>query len=84
MSELQYSLPVIGGQQQLKEIFIKKQTSKSHTPTKTLPRADFSIILQSVPEIQNPAGKLSPTEEVSVVRYMITSSDWKQVAEVSK
>jgi len=34
--------------------------------------------------IQDPASKLSPTEEVSVVRYMIKSSDWKKVAEVSK
>jgi hypothetical protein len=31
--------------------------------------------------IQDPASKLSPKEEVSVVRYMIGQGDWKKVAE---
>jgi superfamily II DNA or RNA helicase len=31
--------------------------------------------------IQDPASKLSPTEEVSVVRYMVGQSDWKRAAE---
>jgi len=29
--------------------------------------------------IQNPAAKLQPTEEVSIVRYMIENSEWKKV-----
>ena len=33
--------------------------------------------------IQDPASKLSPKEEVSVVRYMVGTSDWKRAAEVS-
>jgi hypothetical protein len=32
--------------------------------------------------IQDPASKLSPREEVSVVRYMVTLGDWKQAASV--
>lgn len=53
MSELQYSLPAIRGQQQqIEKVPIKKQTSRDRSSTKTPPRADFSIILQSVPEIQ--------------------------------
>lgn len=31
--------------------------------------------------IQDPASKLSPREEVSVVRYMIGQGDWKKAAE---
>ncbi|NLE38620.1 MAG: DUF3883 domain-containing protein, partial [Pirellulaceae bacterium] len=31
--------------------------------------------------IQNPASKLSPREEVSVVRYMVGQSDWRSAAE---
>lgn len=31
--------------------------------------------------IQDPASKLSPKEEVSVVRYMVGQGDWKQAAE---
>ena len=31
--------------------------------------------------IQNPAAKLEPTEEVSIVRYMVDSKDWKKVKE---
>lgn len=30
--------------------------------------------------IQNPAAKLSPTEEVSIVRYMVSEKDWNSVA----
>ena len=30
--------------------------------------------------IQNPASKLSPREEVSVVRYVVGQRDWKEVA----
>ena len=30
--------------------------------------------------IQDPASKLSPKEEVSVVRYMIGQGDWKKAA----
>jgi hypothetical protein len=33
--------------------------------------------------IQDPASKLSPKEEVSVVRYMIGQGDWKKAAEKS-
>ena len=31
--------------------------------------------------IQDPASKLSPKEEVSVVRYMVGQADWKRAAE---
>ena len=31
--------------------------------------------------IQNPAAKLEPTEEVSIVRYMVDPKDWKKVKE---
>ena len=40
----------------------------------------------STPElhlIQDPASKLSPKEEVSVVRYMVGQGDWKRAAEVT-
>jgi hypothetical protein len=30
--------------------------------------------------IQDPASKLNPKEEVSVVRYMIGQGDWKKAA----
>jgi hypothetical protein len=30
--------------------------------------------------IQDPASKLSPKEEVSVVRYVVGHKDWKQAA----
>ena len=30
--------------------------------------------------IQDPASKLSPKEEVSVVRYMVGQGDWRQAA----
>ncbi len=30
--------------------------------------------------IQDPASKLHPKEEVSVVRYMVVQTDWKQAA----
>jgi hypothetical protein len=33
--------------------------------------------------IQDPASKLSPKEEVSVVRYMIELGDWRRVASES-
>jgi len=39
---------------------------------------------KSTPElhlIQDPASKLSPKEEISVVRYMVGQSDWQQAAE---
>jgi len=55
MSELllQYSLPVIQGQQrQAEKVPIERETSSHLSSTKTLPQADFSIRLQSVPEIQ--------------------------------
>jgi len=32
--------------------------------------------------IQNPAAKLDPREEVSVVRYMVGQDDWKKASEV--
>jgi hypothetical protein len=31
--------------------------------------------------IQDPASKLRPTEEVSVVRYLVAQSEWQQAAE---
>lgn len=31
--------------------------------------------------IQDPASKLNPKEEVSVVRYMVTQSDWRRAAD---
>lgn len=31
--------------------------------------------------IQDPASKLAPREEVSVVRYMVGQGDWKKAAE---
>jgi superfamily II DNA or RNA helicase len=42
---------------------------------------------RSTPElhlIQDPASKLSPKEEVSVVRYMIAQSDWRKATEAGK
>jgi hypothetical protein len=30
--------------------------------------------------IQDPASKLSPKEEISVVRYVVGQRDWKQAA----
>jgi hypothetical protein len=34
--------------------------------------------------IQDPASKLNPKEEVSVVRYMVGHDDWKRAAEVTQ
>jgi hypothetical protein len=34
--------------------------------------------------IQDPASKLSPTEEISVVRYMVAQQDWRKAAQPSE
>lgn len=31
--------------------------------------------------IRDPASKLNPTEEVSVIRYMVSQTDWRKAVE---